>query len=113
MRFLDLRNDWAFKRVFGSRESTGVLRGFLNDTLHDGHPVITDVEILDPWLPSRLHKLKNSAVDVRARSADGAEALIEMQMFPVAGYGRRVLYNGAKCLAAQLGAAPAMTSSVP
>ena len=85
MKFLDLRNDWAFKRVLGSRESAGPLRGFLNDALHDGEPVIESVKIIDPYLPSQINRLKDSAVDVRARMAGGGEALIEMQMLPVAG----------------------------
>ena len=103
MKFLDLRNDWAFKRVLGSRESAGPLRGFLNDALHDGEPVIESVKIIDPYLPSQINRLKDSAVDVRARMAGGGEALIEMQMLPVAGYGQRLLYNGAKAITSQLG----------
>ncbi|MDP1588998.1 MAG: Rpn family recombination-promoting nuclease/putative transposase [Prosthecobacter sp.] len=103
MTFLDPCNDWAFKRIFGSRESEPVLIGFLNDLLHRGKPVITSVRILDPYLPSQIKNLKNTAVDVRATLADGSEVLIEMQMFAVTGFCERVLYNGAKCLTSQLG----------
>lgn len=101
--FIDPTNDWAFKRIFGSRESGPVLVGFLNDLLHGGRKVIESVKILDPYLPSQVKKLKNTAVDVRARLADGGEVLIEMQLFPVAGFLQRLLYNGAKCLSSQLG----------
>lgn len=101
--FIDPTNDWAFKRIFGSRESEPVLVGFLNDLLHGGKRVIQSVKILDPYLPSQIKNLKNTAVDVRATLEDGSEVLIEMQMFPVAGFCGRVLYNGAKCLASQLG----------
>jgi predicted transposase/invertase (TIGR01784 family) len=100
--FIDPTNDWAFKRIFGSRESGPVLVGFLNDLLHGGRKVIQSVKILDPYLPSQVKKLKNTAVDVRARLADGGEVLIEMQLFPVAGFLQRLLYNGAKCLSSQL-----------
>ena len=103
MKFLNPCLDWAFKRIFGSAESRRVLIAFLNDLLHSGRPVIVEVDILDPYLPSRIRQLKNTAVDVRARLSDGQEVLVEMQMWPVAGYAQRVLYNGAKCLAAQLG----------
>ncbi len=101
--FLDPKNDWAFKRIFGSRQSTGVLTVLLNDLLFGGRPVITGLEIIEPYLPSQVRHLKDSAVDVLARLDDGREVLIEMQMLPVAGYRARVLYNGAKRLTAQLG----------
>lgn len=103
MTFLDPRNDWAFKRIFGSKESGPVLIGFLNDLLHHGRPVIAHVEILDPYLPSQIKHLKNTAVDVRATLADGSQVLIEMQMLPVAHFRERALYNAAKCLVSQLG----------
>jgi len=103
MTFLDPCNDWAFKRIFGSRESAPVLIGFLNDLLHHGRPVIEKVHILDPYLPSQIKNLKDSAVDVRATLHNGSEVLIEMQMLPVAGFCERVLYNGAKCISSQLG----------
>lgn len=103
MKFIDPCNDWAFKRIFGSRESEAVLIGFLNDLLHNGQPVIEKVKILDPYLPSQTKNLKNTAVDVRATLNDGREVLVEMQMFPMQSFRERVLYNGAKCLSSQLG----------
>jgi predicted transposase/invertase (TIGR01784 family) len=113
MTFLDPCNDWAFKRIFGSKNSGPVLLGFLNDLLHQGRRVIREVHIQDPYLPSQVKNLKNTAVDVRALLVDGSEVLIEMQMFPVANYRERVLYNGAKCLVSQLGAVPSMRRFAP
>jgi predicted transposase/invertase (TIGR01784 family) len=113
MTFIDPCNDWAFKRIFGSRESGPVLIGFLNDLLHRGQPVIQKVRILDPYLPSQVRTLKNTAVDVRAMLQDGSEVLIEMQMFPVAGFCQRVLYNGAKCLTSQLNRGSSYTNLRP
>ncbi|MBE2286217.1 MAG: Rpn family recombination-promoting nuclease/putative transposase [Prosthecobacter sp.] len=103
MKFIDPCNDWAFKRIFGSRESEPVLIGFLNDLLHGGRPVVEKVTIIDPYLPSQALKLKNTAVDVRATLNNGHETLVEMQMFPMQSFCERVLYNGAKCLSSQLG----------
>jgi PD-(D/E)XK nuclease family transposase len=74
MRFLNPCNDWAFKRIFGSRESGAVLIGFLNDLLYNGEPVVTEVTILDPYLPAQIRLLKDSAVDVRARLSTGADS---------------------------------------
>jgi predicted transposase/invertase (TIGR01784 family) len=95
--------DWAFKRIFGSTESLGILLGFLNDLLHDGQPVIVSLTIKDPYLPARLHGLKETAVDVAAKLASGAEVLIEMQLQPVGGFTQRLNYNAAKALTSQLG----------
>jgi predicted transposase/invertase (TIGR01784 family) len=88
---------------FGSKESGPVLLGFLNDLLHDGQGVITEVEIMDPYLPSQIRHLNSTAVDVRATLAGGGQVLIEMQMLPVANFRERALYNAAKCLVSQLG----------
>ena len=47
MRFLDVKTDFAFKKVFGSEELKDILIGFLNAVdLFDG--------ILDKWVSSRV-----------------------------------------------------------
>jgi predicted transposase/invertase (TIGR01784 family) len=101
--FLDLRIDWAFKRIFGSPSSEPILKGFLNDCLYGGRSEVESVTILDPYLPALINKMKNSAVDVRAMLGTGEEVIIEMQMVNVEAFTKRCLFNGAKCLAAQLG----------
>jgi predicted transposase/invertase (TIGR01784 family) len=103
MKFIDPCNDWAFKRIFGSKESEPVLLAFLNDLLHGGRPIIQSVKIIDPYLPSQVLNLKDTSVDVRAMLQDETEILIEMQMFPISNYRERALFNGAKCLVSQLG----------
>lgn len=49
MRFLDVRIDCAFKKVFGSRHSKPVLIDFLNAMLkYEGAYAIADMEIMNP-----------------------------------------------------------------
>ena len=49
MKFLDVRTDFAFKKVFGSVESKSSLISFLNSVIDfDGKCVITDLNIVDP-----------------------------------------------------------------
>lgn len=47
--------------------------------IYDGNPTITDLEIIDPYLASRVPYLKDSYLDVKARLAGGATVIIEMK----------------------------------
>ena len=50
MHFLDVKTDYAFKRVFGSEESRPVLISFLNAILdYQGEQAIVDLTIVDPY----------------------------------------------------------------
>ena len=49
MRFLDVKTDFAFKKVFGSEGSKDILLSFINAVIHfDGHRV-DSLEIIDPY----------------------------------------------------------------
>ena len=55
MKFLDVKTDYAFKRVFGSAESVPILISFLNAILdYRGEHAIIDLSILDPYLVPKL-----------------------------------------------------------
>jgi hypothetical protein len=42
-RFLDPKNDLAFKRLFGTEKNKGILLAFLNDIFDGVHPKIEDM----------------------------------------------------------------------
>jgi predicted transposase/invertase (TIGR01784 family) len=49
MKFLDVKTDYAFKKVFGSEQSHAILISFLNAVIHFHHDLkITSLEIIDP-----------------------------------------------------------------
>jgi predicted transposase/invertase (TIGR01784 family) len=102
MTFINPKTDYAFKKIFASRDSKGILISFLNATIYDGHPTIADLEIIDPNLPPKIAGLKDSSLDVKAELADGTLVIIEMQVLNVESFGKRVLYNAAKTYASQL-----------
>lgn len=103
MKFLDVKTDYAFKRVFGSAESVPILISFLNAILdYRGERAIIDLSILDPYLVPKLQGMKDTYVDVRAKLANGSSVIIEMQVLNVPGFEQRVLYNAAKEYANQL-----------
>jgi predicted transposase/invertase (TIGR01784 family) len=64
MRFLDVKTDYAFKRVFGSEGSKSVLIGFLNAILdYQGEHAIVDLTIVDPYQIPMLQGMKDTYVD--------------------------------------------------
>lgn len=102
MRFLDPRTDFAFKKIFGSDQSKGVLLEFLNAILYQGHPTIVDLEILDPYQSPQLQGIKETYVDVKAKLDNDKTVLIEMQVLNPLGFNKRILYNVAKAYSLQL-----------
>ena len=102
MRFINPKTDFAFKKIFGSERSKGILISFLNALLYDDRPIIADLEIIDPYLAPKIQGMKDTYVDVRARLQGGRRIIIEMQVLNVEGFEKRVLYNAAKAYSTQL-----------
>lgn len=102
MRFINPKTDYAFKKIFGSAASKNILISFLNALVYDGHPIIDDLEIIDPSSPPQIEGLKDTYLDVKAKLKDGTLVIIEMQVLNVQFFGKRVLFNAAKTYAFQL-----------
>ncbi len=103
MRFLDVRTDFAFKKVFGSAQSTAILIDFLNAVLeYPPQQAIVSLIIVDPYQIPMLKGMKDTYVDVKAQLADGRQVIIEMQVLNVQGFEQRILYNAAKSYSQQL-----------
>ncbi|KAM3116164.1 Rpn family recombination-promoting nuclease/putative transposase [Phormidesmis sp. 146-33] len=100
--FINPKTDFAFKKIFGSKKSKDILISFLNAILHQGDPVIQDIEILDPYQAPRIKGIKDSYLDVKATVTGNKTVIIEMQVLNVLGFDKRVLYNAAKALSIQL-----------
>jgi predicted transposase/invertase (TIGR01784 family) len=102
MRFINPQIDFAFKKIFGSEHSHGILISFLNALLYDNRPIIQSLEIIDPNRAPAIQGMKDTYLDVRAKLAVERQVIIEMQVLNVAGFEKRVLYNAAKPYASQL-----------
>ncbi|MEK9149288.1 MAG: Rpn family recombination-promoting nuclease/putative transposase, partial [Candidatus Desantisbacteria bacterium] len=103
MQFLDVKTDFAFKKVFGSNESKGILISFLNSVIDFGEEEeIVDLTIVDPYQIPLVKGMKDSYVDVKARLSNNKNVIIEMQVLNVEGFEKRVLYNAAKAYSTQL-----------
>lgn len=101
--FINPKTDFAFKKIFGSKESHDILISFLNAILYSEQDTIQDLVILDPYQAPRIKGIKDSYLDVKATLQDGSTVIIEMQVLNVLGFEKRVLYNAAKAFSIQLG----------
>ena len=103
MRFLDVKTDYAFKKVFGSEDSKTRLLSFLNAIIKFPNNIkIKDLTIIDPYNIPQLDGMKNSFVDVKALLDNDTKVIIEMQVLNHQGFEKRVLYNLAKNYSVQL-----------
>lgn len=103
MRFISPKTDFAFKKIFGSEQSKGILISFLNSILYPDVLKIQDLEILNPYQAPKIRGVKDTYLDVKARLNSGELVIIEMQVLNVEGFEKRILYNAAKAYSIQLG----------
>jgi predicted transposase/invertase (TIGR01784 family) len=101
MRFLNIKTDYAFKKVFGSENSKDILLSFLNATL-ELDSTIESLTIEDPYNVPQLKGMKDTSVDVKATLKNKTKVIIEMQIINHDGFESRILYNTAKNYSNQL-----------
>ena len=101
MRFLNMKTDYAFKKVFGSENSKDILLSFLNSTLELDKKIV-DLTIEDPYNVPKLKGMKDTSVDVKATLDDDTKVIIEMQILNHDGFESRILFNVAKNYSNQL-----------
>lgn len=103
MRFLDVKTDFAFKKVFGSEDSKEILINFLNSVIiFTNDQKIKSLTIVDPYNIPMLKGMKDTYVDVKAVLDNDCHVIIEMQVLNHEGFEKRILYNAAKKYSAQL-----------
>lgn len=102
-QFLDPKNDFAFKKVFGAEKHKDILIHFLNDVLAQSEGIkIMEVNFLNPIQdPDALAK-KQSIVDVLCKDSYGRQYIIEMQVARVDGFEERAQYYAAKAYTSQM-----------
>jgi len=96
-KFLDVKNDIAFRRIFGTEKNKDILIHFLNDILgYAGFRKIKKLEFLSTiQVPDTADK-KQSIVDVLCRDQDCVRTIVEMQVAKTEGFEKRALYYAAK-----------------
>jgi predicted transposase/invertase (TIGR01784 family) len=102
-RFLDPRNDFAFKHIFGSEDHKDITIDFLNSILHlENERQIKNIEFLNATQAPLYAGRKISMVDISCQDQRGIKYIVEMQMARTAGFLDRIQYYSAKTYVGQL-----------
>lgn len=102
-KFLDPKNDYAFKRIFGSEKNKDILIHFLNDMLvfKEKQPII-NVTFLQTVQEPEIAARKTSIVDILCQDQAGNSYVVEMQVAKDKGFEKRAQYYAAKAYTSQM-----------
>src|SRR3954447_3542283 len=101
--FADPKTDVVFKRIFGDEARKPLLIALLNDLLElEGTQRTESVRHFSPEQRVTAPRSKLSIVDVKCTTASGRRFVVEMQVLPVEGFEKRVVYNASKAYVMQL-----------
>lgn len=100
-RYLDPKNDFAFKKIFGHHPD--LLKSFLNAVLPlpKGCVIKSLTYLVSEGIPD-LEGFKNSIVDVRCKDNHGRYFIVEMQMEWIKDFVKRMLFNTTSMYVRQL-----------
>ena len=97
MNFADVKNDIAFRKIFGDENKKEVLISFLNAVLGlQGKECIKSITILNPYQLPELKGGKVSIIDVKAKDQRKHEYIIEMQVAEQDSFNKRSLFYTTK-----------------
>ena len=97
MQFVDIKNDIAFRKIFGNENKKVILISFLNAVLGlEEENRIKAITIANPYQLPILPNMKTSIIDVKARDFKGNTFIIEMQVADIIAMDKRLLYYTSK-----------------
>ena len=103
MEFADVKNDIAFRKIFGNENRKETLISFLNAILaFKGKQKIVSVKIMNPYQLPKLRGGKVTIIDVKVTDQLGRQYLVEMQVGELDGFAKRVLYYFSKSYSDQI-----------
>ncbi|MDR1208610.1 MAG: Rpn family recombination-promoting nuclease/putative transposase [Holosporales bacterium] len=80
-RFFNPRNDWMFKKIFGSEPNKDILIDLLNAVFDGIRTPIEDVAFLPTHQDPEIAALRQTIVDVRCTDTDKNQFIVEMQHY--------------------------------
>jgi predicted transposase/invertase (TIGR01784 family) len=105
MKFVEITNDVAFRKIFGNENKKKSLISFLNAVIDlPEQERIMDVELINPYQLGRLSGVKSTIVDVKAKDEKGNVFIVEMQVADFDFFNKRILYYTSQAYVAQLDA---------
>jgi len=102
-KFLDPKNDFAFKRIFGTQKNKDILIHFLNDmVIFENQALIQEVQFLKTVQDPDIASKKQSIVDVLCTDQHNNTYIVEMQVASQKGFEKRAQYYAAKAYINQM-----------
>ena len=103
MKFVDIKNDIAFRKIFGNENKKEILISFLNAVLDlPKGKKIKKIEIKNPYQLPEIKDLKSSILDVRVTDERHISYIIEMQVEEPDGFDKRVQFYTSKQYSSQI-----------
>jgi predicted transposase/invertase (TIGR01784 family) len=103
MKFVDVKNDLAFRKIFGNEYRKEALISFLNAVLLlKNNQRIVAVDMLTPYQFPSIKGGKVTIVDVKAKDQNNNPYIVEMQVAELDGFDKRVLYYASRSYSAQI-----------
>jgi len=103
MKYVDIKNDIAFRKILGNENKKEILISFLNAVLKlENQNKIKTITLLNPFQLPKIQGLKVTVIDVKAIDEKGNIFIIEMQLTDKKGLDKRIQYYGAKGYASQI-----------
>jgi len=103
MKFVDPKNDLAFKKIFGNENHKNILISFLNAVLDfKDEFIIKDVSLANPYQVPKIPELKETILDIKATNNNGETFIVEMQKKDLGNFTKRSLYYTSKAYVSQL-----------
>jgi predicted transposase/invertase (TIGR01784 family) len=103
MKFVNPKNDIAFKRIFGDEHHTDILISFLNAVLGlEGERQIQTIELLNPYQAPQIDMFKETILDIRATDQRGITFIVEMQVENLVGLIQRFVFYATKAYSLQI-----------
>jgi predicted transposase/invertase (TIGR01784 family) len=103
MKFVDINNDIAFRKIFGNKKNTEILISFLNAILElQQGKLITSVKFENPFLFPAIDGYKSSILDLKVTDEREITYIVEMQVEEPEGFDKRVQYYSSKQYSSQI-----------
>ncbi|MCZ9840438.1 Rpn family recombination-promoting nuclease/putative transposase [Brachyspira hyodysenteriae] len=103
MKEINRLNDLFVRYLIGKQGDEDILENIVNAVLNDaGFESVSNLEIINPYNLPENENLKESILDVKAKTKDGKKILIEIQLVGNNNFIKRILYYIAKNIASEL-----------
>ena len=103
MKEINRLNDLFVRYLIGTEGDEDILENIVNAVLNDvGFESVGNLEIINPYNLPENENLKESILDVKAKTKDGKKVLVEIQLIGNNNFIKRILYYIAKNIASEL-----------